>query len=352
MRTCVGSLSLVLGLAVAASSDDLAPPAVNPSSATVDSLPSESASYEGERLHAGLLIDDGVAVPYPYQVTLAQGQIAVNGVPLLRQTRFGREETVDAAPNPPRRRSSTATAGRVERQLIQGLVVLRTLDGAVAEFNDSDALELLRVLCSTEPREKKLLMLLATNGQELNSRQWGRVVDRFEATDQVKTVLARLQSDYDQRSRGLELVHDGSDRTHSYALTVAGMLLVVLAFGTVLTFRPVGGHPWSALDDSTTSVGHVVRCLLLIGILSGFDLLCTMLASRTQQFQELNPLAKLLLMDPQSLIGFKVALTGLAALILYRYRRYYGTQVASWWICLLLTLLTVRWVAVESLLMA
>ena len=314
-----------------------------------------SEPFDGEPIHSGILIDDGVYVSPPYTVAWSGTELLLNGRPLPRQLADARDDEESDGPMSRGRRgfnSSSQMAGRMERQLSQGVLVVRTAGGNAAIFSDLTAVEVLETLCSVDAREKQVATLLATPGQSFDSRDWGRIVDRFEVSADVQSVLAQLRSDCDKLFSGMEIVHDGVGRSHSYALTVAGMLLAVVGFGTVLTLRPTTGRSWSSIDNSRSAVSVVTRCALLIAVLSGFDLLCTILAGESSQFRELNPLASTLLGSTASLIGFKLAFTGLAVWILCYFRRYRGMQVASWWICLLLTLLTVRWVAVESLLMA
>jgi len=52
---------------------------------------------------------------------------------------------------------------------------------------------------------------------------------------------------------------------------------------------------------------------------------------------------------PAALAAFKVSATCLGTGLLWRLKHYHGAQVASWWLCMILTLVTVRWVTVQSL---
>jgi len=52
---------------------------------------------------------------------------------------------------------------------------------------------------------------------------------------------------------------------------------------------------------------------------------------------------------PAALAAFKVSATCLGTGLLWRLKNYHGAQVASWWLCMILTLVTVRWVTVQSL---
>ena len=91
------------------------------------------------------------------------------------------------------------------------------------------------------------------------------------------------------------------------------------------------------------------RCLLLIAAYSLFDLIATVMALKTGHVEELNPLGVGLILAPAALAAFKVSATCLGTGLLWKLKNYHGAQVASWWLCMILTLVTVRWVTVQSL---
>ncbi len=81
----------------------------------------------------------------------------------------------------------------------------------------------------------------------------------------------------------------------------------------------------------------VTRSLILVVALSLLDLVWTLLASQAGTMRELNPVGGRLIDDPAKLIAFKVAMTGLAAGLIFKLRYYRRAQLASWWACLILT---------------
>lgn len=306
---------------------------------------------DGEPIAAGFLILDGQYVPPPYRISEQGHRIWINDCELLpsrrqREADSEEQESFGGMPGPAPRRL------RLERELAQGMLLVLAADGTFIEYPQASAFEILSLLCSTQSRDEQLVHLLQS-GQGFDSLRWARVLDRFQPNDELRSRMEAMAAELQQQYSGIEIVHDGSSRTPIYVLTVVGMILVVLSFGVVLSFRPhAGAGSWRELDHSEAAVGLVARCIILTVALSSFDLLCTLLAQGTGKFMEINPMADALLSSPQVLIGFKLAMTAIAGLILWRLRYYRGTQIASWWICLLLTVLTVRWVAVESLLMA
>ncbi len=359
--TIAAVLAAAVGFRSAAASEANAPAGGDSSRA--------AALVEGEPILGGFLIRDGRYIPPPYVVGSQGKAIFLNGRQLVGlRLRPDEEEELryeqgvlsrsDAAyagaagGESSASRTASRMRGRLERRLANGMLLVQAEDGVCVTFEHQAAFEVLTLLCSTQSRGEKLLALLRRDEHGLDSRQWGEVLDRFQPTTELRLRLNELDQRLQQESAGLTLVYDGCPRGPLYGLTVAGMVLVVLALGTILNTRPPAGTNWREEDSSESASAFVWRAVMLIVTLSGFDLVCTLLAGQTGRFLEVNPLADSLLASPLVLAGFKGVMTLGAVLILWRLRRFRGAQMASWWICLLLTVLTVRWVVVESLLLA
>jgi len=93
-----------------------------------------------------------------------------------------------------------------------------------------------------------------------------------------------------------------------------------------------------------------VQRMLLNGSL--IILTCTLMAVHATSFWEINPFGASLSSQPAVLLGLKLSATAACVAILWNLRFYRGTQLASWWLCLGLTLLTARWVVFNSLMLA
>ena len=89
--------------------------------------------------------------------------------------------------------------------------------------------------------------------------------------------------------------------------------------------------------------------LLFAAVFSSIDLILTILGANADQIRELNPIGNLWIKDPQHLAGFKVAVTFSCLALLWLLRKYKRAQIAAWWVCLVLTLVTCRWVLMTSL---
>jgi hypothetical protein len=137
-----------------------------------------------------------------------------------------------------------------------------------------------------------------------------------------------------------------------YAVTVAGLVLAVIALGNLLNHRPNNGERWTDVDHDSDTVSMVIRNVVLVALLSLFDLALTLLAHQAGGFLELNPLSDRLLGDSFHFVLFKVTTLSVACLILVMIRKHRLAQMASWWLCLVCTVLTFRWLTFNSIFLA
>jgi len=179
---------------------------------------------------------------------------------------------------------------------------------------------------------------------------WGSVEVPGDVASRLQAIVHQIES-IEEEAR---LARNASARLDSlaYPLTVFGMLMCVLAFGHLLAYPPFGFNAVLVAPDSPIAMQAAVRSLALIVVLSCLDLLWTMLASQAGQMRELNPLGSRMIGDPTTLIGFKFLATGIGVAMLFAIRRNHSAQVASWWMCMVLVLLSMRWVAFNSMFVA
>ncbi|MCK4624746.1 MAG: hypothetical protein KAV00_05500 [Phycisphaerae bacterium] len=88
---------------------------------------------------------------------------------------------------------------------------------------------------------------------------------------------------------------------------------------------------------------RVTLILVLLWIVSGFDLVFTLLAVKTGEFVEGNPLAAPLMDDPALLVIFKVLVVAMASIIIFKFRKRLFTEIGCWGLCLTYTLLSAIW---------
>lgn len=133
----------------------------------------------------------------------------------------------------------------------------------------------------------------------------------------------------------------------AYPLTVVGMFLGVVAFGSMLQWISRGlGEPGHAAPHGARFAAHAI---LLMMAMSAIDLVWTILAVQAGMMRETNPLAMSFLRNPIHLAAFKVGVTGFGLAILFLWRHRQPIQQATWWMCLVCVLLTFRWVVFDSM---
>lgn len=132
----------------------------------------------------------------------------------------------------------------------------------------------------------------------------------------------------------------------NYPLSVVGMLLCTLAFGHLLRNQP--GTDASS-ESSPKDRSFVYRSLGLAIAFSALDLTWTLLALDAGTMRETNPIAGAFAESPLGLAAFKSVLTLFAVGVIAKLWQHRTAQVASWWACLILALLTVRWLALNSM---
>lgn len=378
--------------AIGVAADEIAPPEA---AETVAETAAEEPIVNGEPLLDGFVIIKGEYVPPPYVVGTRGDELFLNGQPInterLRMRHWGRrfhwgwrgpgaDRGEDAPPRRDRegQRSESAPPQRGEnnppteteelqtpvpsRPYIDYSVYLeRRLqeDGLLIVFNDGMAtfprngfeLPVLKALVSDEPSDAKVQALMRIHSEQINSARWRELVDTFRPTADLKKRVEELD-----KARVVAYPRPTQTRSLSnyvqYGITVTGIVLGVLAFGTLLMHRPNSRAAWREVDSAGDSIPMVVRNVVLVAILSFFDLTCTLLAQSSIGFAEINPLGSHLLDSPLLLAGFKVTSLLLGCGILLALRRYRGAQIASWWLCLVCTILTFRWATYGTLFIA
>ena len=213
--------------------------------------------------------------------------------------------------------------------------------------------DLLSVLVSETHRSSPLLSeVLAAAGSSEAAVQWSDWIAGFQPGDDflaaAKPIVDSIDAAYEEglaRRAAIQRLEN-----YAYPLTIAGMIISVFSIGHLLSNPPNGGRTPDEVEMSPEVMKIVTRSLILVVALSLLDLIWTLLASQAGTMRELNPVGGRLIDNPTTLIFFKVAMTGLAAGLIFKLRYYRRAQLASWWACLILTLLTVRWLTFNSML--
>ena len=340
---------------LAAAGIDAASASAQSSQASIASLPEAASSgrlpaladppERGEPISFGVVIVDGKYLPPPHVVTRRGDTLFIHNVRLemdaltevVRRGRFPRGPSHGEL-------GSSQLQSRIEGLLLSDGMLVQFSDGTIGWFRPESTDTILDALTSKSTPEEKLRQLMGGEYVgDFTSTQWMSLIRNFKGSDELKE---RLNHHWDGELDPPESQKHTAKA--SFFLIVGGMCLTVFSFGVVLTYRPPASLQWKDLNPAPEAIQLVTRCAILIGALSVFDLLCTYLASPASSFWEMNPIGASLIDQPSALVVFKLLFTAVSIGILVRLRTYRGAQMACWWACLLLTLLSIRWVAFNS----
>ena len=241
-------------------------------------------------------------------------------------------------------------ASRLLRQTLEsGGVVILFAESPVVQIYGTDSDDLLRVLVDDEARASfSITDLRRVNTVSIDQEAWKTFVRDFECPQELRKradgILTGLQAI--EESNAAQISARRTLESSAYPLTVVGMMLVVAAFGHLLSFKP---DSEGEATEPRIANRAVTRSLALVAALSALDLIWTLIVSRAGDMKELNPLGAALMDDPFALIAMKTIATLTAVVLLFGLRQYRVAQQGAWWACLICTLLTVRWLTFNSM---
>jgi uncharacterized protein DUF5658 len=225
-------------------------------------------------------------------------------------------------------------------------------------LSETNAAMVVDALMSGKSHEEKLRLIREDVPFRVEEVGWLHLIETFEPSDEL---IGRIGPEIERVQQAIlenEANHQAAlasafwdSQPVKYVITLLAMGLVVAACGTLLNYRPIGRARWSEVDATGDGIAIVVRSVVLLVLLGIFDLGCTLVAQQAGGFTEMNPLGSRLIENPALLTVFKVTSLLLACGILFALRRYRGAQLASWWMCLLCTVLTFRWLTYNSMFM-
>jgi hypothetical protein len=278
------------------------------------------------RCETGYVFIDGVYLALPYAIQTTAAGLTVNGQLLPGSAS----------------ESMQALASRLENN---GIVVAFTTRPLLVIATE-DAHEFFQAIALHDPEYRR--PLLARLPADEDRRLWTDWLDRYRAPGELRkraeAWIQAVQTIKDQNLAQMAAVRRID--VLSYPLSIVGMIASVLALGHLLMALP------KRSEDQTTPAGDMratVISVTAIGVFSLLDLVWSILAWNAGQMRELNPLSSVLIQDPQLLIMFKSVATLTSCTILLALRRHYSARLASWWLCLVCTVLTFRWLMFNSM---
>ncbi|MEO2042604.1 MAG: DUF5658 family protein [Pirellulales bacterium] len=298
-----------------------------------------------KKVTEGFLFVENRYVSLPYRVGFDENNVFINDIPL------------DSVVLKSLVTEQSLQNGRWLQQGFRRLYLHLTTGGTVVLYGDapvlllanSESSNLLKTLIHNSALES-----LANTGLagdiELpgESSYWKKFADGFECPQELRIRVGEVlekERAVEERNQA-EIVARRNLDLSSYPLTVFGMVLVVIAFGNLLSNE-------APLDiqssESPVMERRVKIFLMLIAAFSILDLIWTLLASRANALTELNPIGSQLIHNTIGLLAFKTLVTVGVIGILFVLRGHRVAQRGAWWACLICTLVTVRWLTFNSM---
>jgi hypothetical protein len=301
----------------------------------------------------GMLFVNGQFVPSPCQLRVRDQSLYVNDLPVTSRLVDSDDERPFRRPRPG---GQARRVGNEIASLLSARQIVVALEGQplVAVHDLKSQCDLLCALGAKAPDRVQPVASLQYLPPGIDEAAWDQWIAAFVPTEDFQKRAGELIAFYNEMQRASDATIAANRRLHefSYPLSVLGMIGAVLGFGHLLSHRPPVGAQRLATDASPLAMRMVIYSLGLVVLFSGLDLAWTILAHQAGQMLELNPLGSRLVEDPLKLIAFKVGATGMAVGLLFCLRKYCQAQLAAWWICLVLTLLTARWLTLNSMFIA
>jgi hypothetical protein len=215
--------------------------------------------------------------------------------------------------------------------------------------HESERWPIYEALLTESPTQGQIDRFLGAAHWDSARDRWRTWLDEFTPHDRIRAIMRDSLAERDAVATENERQIAATRRLDrlAYPLTIAGMVLSVIAFGHLLQWMGKG----LARDDEQApdAAKHVLLALGLMLGMSLIDLSWTILAGQAGVIKEVNPLAARYLDSPAELALFKVLASLVGFGILFIWRKRYQIQQATWWICLFCVLVTFRWVVFDSM---
>ncbi|MBT4887152.1 MAG: hypothetical protein HON07_08050 [Planctomycetaceae bacterium] len=298
-----------------------------------------------KKVTEGFLFVEDRYVSLPYRVGFDENNVFINDIPL------------DSVVLKNLVTEKSLQNGRWLQQGFRRLYLHLTTGGTLVLYGDAPVLllantetsDLLKTLINNSALESLANTGLAGDIQLPGERSyWKRFADGFECPQELRVRVGEvLEKERAVEERNLaEIAARKLLSSSSYPLTIFGMLLVVIAFGNLLSNEA----PLDIQSSESPVMDRRVKIfLMLIAAFSVLDLIWTLLASSANALTELNPIGSQLIHNPIGLLAFKTLVTMGVIGILFVLRGHRVAQRGAWWACLICTLVTVRWLTFNSM---
>lgn len=237
--------------------------------------------------------------------------------------------------------------------LSQGVLLVLRSDAKPMVLGDQklehELLTQLLAISETQTREAVIPTWIV---DEADRETWRQLIETFQPTPGfIERASYRVDQVNEQHSQiDAELSYRQWRENLIYPLTMLALVLVVVGLGNLMGSAHEVFSVSLNREDANDLSKNVVRLLVIMALMSAIDLIWTVMAHQNGSMRELNPIGSRLMEDTSQLIAFKLFVTGLSIGLLFWLRRLPLTRKATWWCCLTMTLLTVRWLSFHSML--
>ena len=308
----------------------------------------EAARPRVMRAETGYVFLNNQYLESPYTLEIAENGITINGQSIPSES----------IQSDPRFRHMPVSRNQTLRQInellsAQGTVIVKD-DSPVVFLDQNKTLQMLRVMCVPKGRSVHLEEFLNLLPEQADAVEWRAWLTSFEPSSALQErAMPQVQLLVEREAIGQSAIAANQRlQTWAYPLTVFGMLAGVVSFGHLLQFPPHGSYDVAPSRRRRDLCRATVIFLVMVIVLSMLDLVWTLLASQAGQMNELNPIGRRLMDNPVQLTAFKMVATLFSCGLLMWLRKHPRAQLASWWLCLICTLLTFRWLVLNSMFVA
>lgn len=184
----------------------------------------------------------------------------------------------------------------------------------------------------------------------IDDETWAQLVAVFRSSPELQTaageLVTKVQAVDDLSQK--QIASNTWVQRFAFPLTVFGYIMVVFAVGHLMQHSSkMFGNEADLPDEVIRRVS--IRTLAIVAVLSAVDLIWTLMAHHAGSMRELNPLGSGVIDDPVRLVLFKTCVTSISIGLLYHLHQSTMARQAAWWCCLVLTLLTARWLTFQSM---
>ncbi|QDS89371.1 hypothetical protein EC9_35700 [Rosistilla ulvae] len=303
------------------------------------------------RIEKGYLFVDGERIAWPFEITSTPNtdHLSVNGYKIW----VGTSQTS----RPRGRNDNPSRQFRNNRYLQRHVVESLRGNRAVFAFSDSPAVilnenvfcaNLLKFDRESEPYQE-LQDSIADQEQLQSMEAWFTSYTPSQDLIDAATVVVERYERANQINRAQVSAATALNQL-TYPMTMFGLMVGVYAFGHLMMTTPKTPALFPEANLLDVMSRATVISVALICAHASLDLVWTLLTSRAGQMREINPVGAQFVDSPAALIAFKATVTLGACGLLIGLRKHRFAQTACWWMCLVCTILTFRWLIFSSML--